>query len=397
MPNSNFDPDRWRLQRTALRYAVDLLDDAAVTAYRDTCETHISEAFIRLRTAFGDLGPHNIWTLYLRLRGLELTEHQRRLIICSDCRELYPRHFTIYCSDSDEHYCPTCTTYCADYFWPTRTGQRWEEEEEDDDSSDLLDYSASPLNYFGKHYLAVPGETVTPTTRLFGLEIEFVADTYEGLSKMISQQWEDKVGIYKNDGSLPHRGAEFCTLPMTRKAVTTYLAPVLQYMVSHGAKAWNRPSCGLHVHVARASASWLTWGKVDRFFANARNQDFLTQVAGRSPNDYCYRDPTTRPRTVPVKGAYSKCHGRPEQRYKALNFNSSAPTVEFRMFRGNVAYLGVLRAVQFCDSIIEFAKSQSNESEMNYSDYIDWLQRQSKAYSQLMRFVRGKPIENAAA
>ena len=261
------------------------------------------------------------------------------------------------------------------------------DEDEDSDERYLMGYGADPISEIGKPYLAGEHENVTETTRLFGCEIEFVVNSADGLAEITRDKDCRAIGVFKEDGSVPYPGGEFCLLPMTRKGAALHLQKPLDFMVKSGARAWNRLACGLHIHVTRASTTWTTWGKVDRFFGNVANSDFLTEIAGREPNGFCNRETFNRSTDMPVKYARDKTYGG-ANRYMALNFATGHPTVEFRLFRGNVAYGGVMRAIEFCDAIVNFAETQSNRSSMTAGDFQAWLVTQSKAYPYLVRYLR---------
>jgi len=322
-------------------------------------------------------------------------ESGESIVCCNYCGQRVADSFILSDENSCNYFCPHCVYENShSHSWRYRT-TTFHAPEDDDDCDGLLDCSSSPIDEIGVEYLSGPGERVTESTRFFGCEIEFVCEDRSGYNDIIETHYTKQVGIYKSDGSLPYLGAEFCTLPMTRWSVTHDLKPVLTYMVDKGARAWNRSMCGLHIHVSRASAPWSTWGKTDRFFLNEANQAFLTKVAGREPNSYCGRRGVTDPATVKVKMAKQKAENGYD-RYVALNFSTNKPTVEFRMFRGNVAHQGVMRAVEFCDAIIEFAGTQSNTAPMHYREFLGWLKGYSKVYPNLARLLFGVRVSRKA-
>lgn len=434
MPNPSsvepFDIDRWRGQRSDMRYVLMRLRDALTASHTLAAKGAISDAAETMEN-YGS-GREDMWAFYLRFTAQPRTPTGHNFARCENCDTRDPRDFMCYDGDQDYWYCAHCTYGNAyQHYWPDRQVQYYEPEPDyhDEEEEEVIDfvvvpgqaprrqrialnsYSSSPIRLLGLKWLAAKGEIANNRTRLFGCEIEFQTETKEQLWDIL--EWNHDVlllqgksiGIYKSDGSLRDGiGAEFCTLPMTRLSVPR-LQPVLAKMVELGARAWNKPSCGLHVHVTQASASWTTWGLVERFFQNMRNQAFLDRIAGRRPNGFCYRGNRDGGKSIGLKQAMAKARhdhydrftgaplvvpGTDAGRYNALNLTTNKPTVEFRLFRGNVAYHGVLRAIQFCDSIIEFAAQCSNTSLMDHEDYVTWLGQHAKGYPELRRLTTGK-------
>lgn len=411
-----FDAGRWANQRETL---ASVLEDLRRAVSRDIGVYDADEWIEGAVSAYHELAPdwsdetarREMWQFYLRFTSPEALSgfsHGGRLSRCGECGREDLRAFMCYAADADNYYCASCASnYAWRSDWDHRSCQ-WYEPEPDNDFFDeeapspqplrrpaLHNYSASPIDRIGLSWLSVGSEVVTPTTRLFGCEIEFQCDEHEQLVA-VTNEIAQNIGIYKSDGSLASLpGAEFCTLPMTRAAIPM-LEPVLKRMIELGARAWNRPDCGLHVHVSRNSASWSTWGKVERFFQNARNQAFLDKVAGRAPNTFCRRGQRGQ---ISVKQAMLKNRGvgGGHGHYDALCLATGhKPTVEFRLFRGNVAYHGVVRAIQFCDSLVDYASEQSNTNRMDYTGYVEWLGRHAKAFPQLRRLLTNKDTGEVA-
>lgn len=379
------EPTPFVRQLRAYRRAVAALDAARHPRRRLHDVQHLLNDVDRAIS--GLFSDYDFFESYGKLRGVEIER-------CTTCDSPMVADLMLYDDDAGMRSCPRDVTHYYNVDWMGRTfeyNEPYRDEYDDDDDDDesgfgLCSYTANPIAHAGVSHVGAPGEAVPPKARLFGLEIEFVAPPNK-LKRLISTArndlHSDRLAVFKSDGSLPYGGAELCTVPFTRRGLAS-LEPLLNHVVEHGGRAWNRASCGLHVHVSRDSASWNSWGKVDRFFTNEANQEFIDAIAGREQNSFCARNVTPK---QPHNTALTKFR-RGMDRYAALNFSTGKPTVEFRLFRGNVRYDGVVRAVQFCDSIIEFASSQPADSDMTHESYAAWLSKRSKAYPQCASTVR---------
>lgn len=313
------------------------------------------------------------------------------------CGQLLPANFMLRREDrgrGPQICCPHCAeneAYSANW---QRLRFTWAEPVRSDDPSGgryqngyLMDAASSPIRAFVRNHIAAEGEVVKPKTRLFGFEIECnIPYVDQAVIKLSETEMAKNIAIMKSDGSLGYNGMEVCTLPMTKAAAMTALKTVSDALLNVNARAWNRSQCGLHIHVSAASASWVTWGKVERFFRNSANQNLIDLVAGRKANQYCQRPVSYRITTHKITDAKKKA--ATGDRYQAINFATRKPTVEFRLFRGNVSYDGLVRCMEFCDSAIEWAATESNLSPMHSLAYVQWLYQHRSKYPLLVKYLR---------
>lgn len=364
-------------QRSTYRSSMAGISIACESSSISTALRRIREASTSLQASFNImLSPNETLVRHARHEGEET-------FTCDNCGEESSLGFRFTASDMDDSFCIFCARGRYDVDMENRSCLAYEPEEE----RLLYEYNKSPIRVLNRAHIATAGETVNNKTRLFGLEIEFECRSHRELVDILENG--SSIGIFKADGSLDVNGAEFCTLPMTYRAAREKLKPATEALLGGGARAWFMGSCGLHIHVSRESASMVTWGKVERFFANEENDGFLNRIAGRRSNDYCLRD---KEKNRSIKVALTKMRYS-NTRFYALNFDTGGkPTVEFRLFRGNVAYDGIMRCVDFCDAILTWAKGQSMTSPMNHEDFVSWMQGKRKEYPFLLAFLnKGKP------
>lgn len=404
-------------QREALSRIRQALRDMVATTYIHRASEYLSDAQDEVAAHFTGAARNTITRnthqsdtdMFLYRIADSLFDEGEGQIYCerTRCNVVLPRGQMLEANEwgSPQWVCPHCATDAYDASWSSRSFIWSEPEPEYDDEDDvdvddrysngyLLDCSTSPSHHIGVSKLLMPGEVAKPGTRFFGFEIEcIVPDIRENIRKL-SRTNLVKAAIMKSDGSLGSSGMEVCTLPMTRNAALKHLKVISDELIGVQARAWNRNQCGLHIHVSTASASWGTWGKVDRFFQNTDNQRLLDLVAGRPANQYCNRKQTPYIAAHKITEAKKKTRS---DRYQALNFSTGKPTVEFRLFRGNVSYEGLVRCMQFCDSLIEWASEQSISSQMHSLAYVQWLYQNRGRYPILVKYLRVGQLQQEEA
>ena len=156
--------------------------------------------------------------------------------------------------------------------------------------------------------------------------------------------------ICKEDGSLEN-GFEIVSVPASLAWHAANVKPWLERAKAH-ISGWPHNDCGLHVHVGIKQLSQLTQGKMLTFMQAPENQAFITAIAGRDTNTYCVRGEKKK---IPD---YRCEHTR--GRYQGLNFSTRGrKTVEFRIFRSNVAPAGFMKALEFCHATVSWCRFAS--------------------------------------
>jgi hypothetical protein len=196
--------------------------------------------------------------------------------------------------------------------------------------------------------------------------------------------------ICKHDGSL-HNGMEIVSRPATFAAHKDGIwEPFFQENdgPAQYLRAWRTDTAGTHIHISRAAFTPVHMAKFLLFINSSENGTFVEKFAGRSGDRWARRSNKT-PGDV--------FRGSPK--YEAVNFSSSAPTMEVRIFRGNISKHGVYRNLEFVQALYEFTKVTSIR-QLKYTDFCKWLDSvvARKTFPYLYNwcifndYIRGKPV-----
>lgn len=248
-------------------------------------------------------------------------------------------------------------------------------------------------------------ETLVPTSRLFGVELEVVVrEPYDKLTILrndlhpVTKQF----AIMKSDATLGPRGLEIVSAPATHAAhrwmwdrffwktagdKRNYFNPPL--VTKNGVQKRSKPQqwvtgparflnsfktnvCGMHIHFSRNSCNPATLVRLWNFINKSRlfgsnlteegidrygpPENFIDRIAGRRPTNYCFVEERSLVRAVRTGGVmHSVGHS---SRHAALHLNTvHSPTCELRIFRGNTDPIGFQKNIDFCASLIEFCET----------------------------------------
>jgi hypothetical protein len=201
--------------------------------------------------------------------------------------------------------------------------------------------------------------------------------------------------IAKSDGSLRGQGFEIVSVPASLAWHAATVKPWLERAKDY-LSGWPHDDCGMHVHVGRKQLSELTQGKLLTFMQDPTNQSFITDLAGRDVNSYCQRGTKKK---VPDYRREASCG-----RYQALNFNTRGKkTIEFRVFRSNVAPAGFIKNLEFVHAVCswcriaslqEVAPAQRGIRNAARGDavknFIRYVQRNRATYPHLVRWFEAR-------
>jgi hypothetical protein len=228
-------------------------------------------------------------------------------------------------------------SYCEDHY-----------EYEDEDSGDLMAHNVrinSRKQMFLKH------ESERKADLYLGWELECYPSEGKRRSLVVARV-RDAFGahcIVKRDGSLNDNGLEIVSVAATLKWHQEHARRFLENVKGELA-GWKHDSAGIHVHIGLKETSKLQQARCATFIGDAANQKFLNHIAGRDANNYAQR----------YKKKLSAHRNAPE-RYGALNFDTyQSETMEFRLFRSNVAPLGFLKNLEFCHALTTWARYAGN-------------------------------------
>lgn len=239
----------------------------------------------------------------------------------------------------------------------------------------LYPYNANILEYTGFYggtdrKRAVFKDSLNPIPYL-GVEVETElrrnADHTTIASKISSVFNKDgrPFVICKSDGSL-HNGLEVVTAPATYEY---HMGGVWEpfFQENNGPaqylRAWRTDTCGVHVHISKEAFTPIHAAKFLMFYNMDANEKFLADIAGRGPNRYARRY---------AKKAKDVSWG--ETKYEAVNVGRLRPTLEVRIFRGNVAREGLYRYIEFVQSTYEFTRQASLKG-IEYQEYVKFMNR----------------------
>lgn len=200
---------------------------------------------------------------------------------------------------------------------------------------------------------------------------------------------------------------------------------------------------GMHIHMTAAPLTPFTRARMITFVNRSENEQFMTLIAGREPNGFCRRSPDrkgveaftnkhhsescpwnaserlrmgqgrlefirtpegtyqrdeegrlvlvrrdgsailVRSRCSCPDGHYSQSQGR----YEALNFNTSKPTVELRIFNGTVEKDRFMTNIEFAAALADFCSEMRRFADMTPVVFCEWVQSRRKVYPALFSFL----------
>lgn len=202
--------------------------------------------------------------------------------------------------------------------------------------------------------------TMAHGNRYFGVELEVESrngdDEQAEAVALALQEWEEATRNtltaepyshgplfrMEEDGSLSC-GFEIITVPMGLDDHRTFWPALLQRSHIRGLSSHNSGSCGLHVHVSRASLSNTQIARMVCFVNEPNNKALIQAIARRYANGYNkFKNKTL-----------DTCLHDDEDRYEAVNL-VNRDTIEFRIFRGTLRPDAVVAAIEFTHAVVEY-------------------------------------------
>ena len=258
----------------------------------------------------------------------------------------------------------------------------------------IKSYSSDIFDHVKKSFLFAPNEKVTGRNKalFLGWELEVICKESRELSR-IAETVDGTLsdcGILKEDSSIRGTGFEVVSTPATLAYHQTQWGGTLAALQKH-CRGWDQDSCGMHVHIDRHGLTNAQIGRM-AFFLNAPENDiFIRDIAGRSRNTYC----KALPKKITCISKYGKYRDDYSgERYQALNLQNDA-TVEVRIFQSNVATVGFLKNIEFCDAMARWCRDASNAA-LGWVDFLLWVDTPSRRaiYPNLSSWlVRGNYIK----
>lgn len=256
-----------------------------------------------------------------------------------------------------------------------------EDEDEDEDERFIKNYSYKPEQLF----LKCENET---TNLFYGLEIETAIRTknpqnYDRLeiAEKTLNLFSDREVILKEDASISN-GFEIVSNTATFEYHKTKLwdnffgSDIRDYL-----KSFHNKTTGLHIHASRNFYTKSDIGKIVVFLNLPYNVKFITKLAGRNYNSYCRHNPNKK----------ITDYNKDDNRTDALNL-TNRNTIEFRIFKGNLAENSVFRYLEFVDCLSHFVKEitlQTNN--LKYWHFIKYVYEKTgnkKRYNNLYTWLK---------
>ena len=282
------------------------------------------------------------------------------IIICADCGDLSYRDDSIYI-DSRGDWVGDC---CRDnYIYHEGHDEYYHEDEYPEDEEDR--YGVFPYDYDVTQQLEF--QSANNETRHISTEIEterrndcpsdIVHDIHNTMSGF---------ALCKHDGSLEN-GFEIVTAPATLSVHKDRWSKFCEKNYADHLSSWNTATCGMHIHVDRASLTPLDIGKLLVFVNGTRNAEFIKKIAGRDSRQWSAK------KFKRVKDALNR-----SDKYEALATHKPK-TIEFRIFRGNIAKQGILRNLEFVDALCNFVgtvgmdRDTDTVNRLSYTNFIEYM------------------------
>ena len=307
---------------------------------------------------------------------------------CDHCEETYSDSSTGSYTVNNERWCEHCTSddanYCEDCgeYYP------------DGDSCECGGSAGQVHNYSFKPNPVFHGQDPNGLYMGFELEMSFPDITNNLYSMAVSgvePLENDDVCYLKSDASIEGAGFELVTHPHTLGAYeqASDLWKYIEHLrTNYGARSWDTESCGLHVHVSRAS--FKSGAHTHRFLSLIyKNPREMMKLAGRKGSRYARFDDVYKPDEwgIPQFNLQEKIHrGHRTERYSAVNTNNDY-TLELRFFRGNMKREGIMTALELCHASVEYTRDMSVSDVklgmLRWEWFYDWVSANNGLYPNL--------------
>lgn len=333
----------------------------------------------------------------------EVRDGGRMRTWCESCRD----DRAVWVEDQEEYWLQD------DVHWSEReqayySYDRDEELAENDDDDDDYRVEEEPTRLMG--YMAVVTDYVAKDTSftpspfgdlLMGIELEMATDGSVGSAvELVRGALGEDYCVCKSDGSLPSGGFEVVTAPRKLDEHIKRFCAWFSGGIPTHFSAWDRESCGMHVHIDSRAFTAMTLGKFLMLINSSTNVDFIRRIAGRHPSvdrqarEYCAaeeQDILDNPKHA-IKGKSTRryrmvnttCLKRTEaerlgvQHVGERDFN----TIELRIFRSSLKRERILAQIEFTHAAVMFCRVASYR-DLDYSSFIKWLRTTNNTYPNL--------------
>lgn len=277
--------------------------------------------------------------------------------------------------------------------------------DEDDDDSDPPEEPNRLMSYMTVVTDFVARDTsFTPSPFgdfLMGVELEMATDGSVGSAvELVRGALGEDYCVCKSDGSLPRGGFEVVTAPRKLDEHIKRFGEWFGKGIPSNFSAWDKESCGMHVHIDSRAFTAMTLGKFLMLINSSTNVDFIRRIAGRHPTvDKQAREYCAAEEQVHLDNPKHALNGKSNRRYRMVNTTclkrSEADrlgvqyvgernfnTIELRIFRSSLKRERLLAQIEFTHAAVMFCRVASYR-DLDYSSFIKWLRTTNNTYPNL--------------
>jgi hypothetical protein len=193
---------------------------------------------------------------------------------------------------------------------------------------------------------------------------------------------------FKSDSSIGG-GVEYVTHPFTFNWITSHkdgLRETLDGLKQYGWTSYDAGTCGIHIHMNKASFTTPHLLKFLEFFYYHQNYILRISQRGKYMGNYCtlsdYDSDGGLTYKAETKGG--------TQKYTAVNLSKSK-TIEVRIFRGNLHFPSVMKNIEFCVAVFDYTK-QATLKRVSMTGFNKYVKRRAKVFPNLWNFIIDKDL-----
>lgn len=223
-----------------------------------------------------------------------------------------------------------------------------------------------------------------------GIELEYTTENEKLARRYIGDVFENHARM-KHDGSIRGTGVEIVSRPATYEV---HLPKYKSFLDNLPKEIKPHSSCGMHVHISRASLSTIGAGLIEEFCNREDNQSFIVKIAGRKPNNYASPNYSIDIKNILryKKRLHDSYYG---SRYNYVN-NNNRDTVELRMFASPANYHEFVTRLQFVKALVEYSQPGqrlcSIKDSTSVPAFVDFVTKQGKRFKDLVTFMKGNKL-----
>jgi hypothetical protein len=279
------------------------------------------------------------------------------------------------------------------------------ESDDDDDDSDSREEPNRLMSYMTVVTDFVAKDTSFVSSPfgdfLMGVELEMATMGSVGSAvELVRGALGEDYCVCKSDGSLPNGGFEVVTAPRKLDEHIKRFGEWFGEGIPSNFSAWDKESCGMHVHIDSRAFTAMTLGKFLMLINASTNVDFIRRIAGRHPNvdkqarEYCAAEEQSI-----LDNPKHALNGKSTRRYRMVNTTClkrseadrlgvqyvgerSFNTIELRIFRSSLKRERLLAQVEFTHAAVMFCRVASYR-DLDYSSFIKWLRTTNNTYPNL--------------